>query len=162
MSIEQSVERPLTTIRRPFALHLSRMLRWIQLAVIIVVAAALLGRSSVAALDTTWLALHNVVRAWNWDLLGWEAAAILAKVDTVVRQPAQHLNPAERAEVVRAYQARAQQIAALEGEINARTATSGDAATGENARLQREIDRLRRQQHLYRQAVEQIIEGQVS
>jgi len=164
MNIEQSAEATLSVRRRP-AWRLRSLLRWLlnaaRIACLLLAAWALLGRGTLDAGDVTWTRINSELTGWGWDLVGWEAAAIGAKVAAGLTQPAQALDDGERAAVVRDYMARSQEINDLEWQINRLAAASGGAVTPEIASVQSAIDRLRHGQHLRQPAVEQIIEGQV-
>ena len=164
MNIEQSAEATLSVQRRS-AWRLRSLARWLlnaaRIACLLLAAWALLGRGTLDAGDVTWTRINSELTGWGWDLVGWEAAAIGAKVAAGLTQPAQALDDGERAAAVRDYMARSQAINDLEWQINRLAAASGGAITPEIASAQSAIDRLRHDQHLRQPAVEQIIEGQV-
>ncbi len=128
----------------------------------LVVGALLLGGGSIDSLSQIRLSINGKVSAWNWDLVAWEIEAISQKLGEGIRQPAAHLSAEEQVELVLSYLDRANQIGALERQIERIYAETGGQASAESAALQQQIDELRALQNADRPAAEVILEEQVA
>ncbi len=172
------------TLRSSFPLPLQlrgqAALRWKTLAgkliaalLVLLYSLSLLGSSAVPAAQVERLQLAALTSGWDWDFIRWEAGAISQKLRSQAVQPIRQLAALERAALVRSYLDSAQQIGAVEWQLDQvyaqpAPADSG-AATGVPAadtarqaqRLEARLTVLREQQTLVRPAVEQIIETQV-
>ncbi|MBW7885753.1 MAG: hypothetical protein H3C34_24605, partial [Caldilineaceae bacterium] len=133
-----------------------------RLAASFLLAFVLLGGSAVNGLDQTWRSLSVKVQNWDWDLLAWEIGALKEKAFEQVSRPALTLDRAQQAALVRSYSERAQQIATLEGKIDALFSASDGQVTVESQALQDQLTALRQEQAAVRTQVEQIIELQIS
>ena len=120
------------------------------------------GGSAIPATEAQQRGKAMIVAGWGFDLLGWEAEAITAKLRALLNQPAHGLTYAESVSLVHDYLERAQSIRKLENDINRAFAENNHQATPETKRWQEEVTALRAQQQAKRPAVEQIIEGQVA
>lgn len=123
---------------------------------------ALSGGSALPATQARDRGMAMIVAGWGFDLLGWEAEAIAAKLRALLNQPAYGLAYTEAVSLVRQYLERAQQIREIEKEINRSFAENQHKATPEVKQRQAQIAALRAQQQQKRPVVEQIIEGQIA
>lgn len=151
------------------------------LAAAVVVALALLGSANVDSFTQLRYSLDAKVDAWMWDLIAWEFTAVGRKVSEQFHQPAAGLTSTDQATLVQRYLTRAEEIRALEAQVEriyserassgagasgagaseAGARETGDAATAESISLQQQIDALRTEQDAARPAAEAILEGQV-
>jgi len=137
----------------------------------VVVALTLLGSANVDSFTQLRYSLDAKVDGWMWDLIAWEFTAVGRKVSEQFHQPAAGLTSTDQATLVQRYLARAEEIGALEAQVE-RIYSEGagsetgagetdGAATAESISLQQQIDARRTEQDAARPAAEAILEGQV-
>lgn len=126
------------------------------------IALAWSGGSALPATQARERGMAMIVAGWGFDLLGWEAEAVAAKLRAMLNQPAYGLTYVESISLVHQYLDRAQQIRELEREISRIFAENQHKATPEVNERQAQIAQLRIAQQQQRPAVEQIIEGQIA
>jgi hypothetical protein len=136
--------------------------RAVGLGFAIVLAFAVLGSSAVDALTARWRALETEVTGWTWNLLAWEAQALLDKANAQLANPAAQLTATQRDQLVQDYLDRAQKVGELEDRIDEIYSATAGAATAESRQLAAELEELRGRQETDNRAVEQIIQEQVS
>lgn len=122
----------------------------------------LLGGASIDSVTQMRYSINGKVGAWNWDLVVWEIEAISQKLGEGFRRPAAHLSPQEQVDLVLAYLDRANEVGALERQIERIYSETGGQATDESAVLQQQLDELRILQNRDRPAAEVILEGQIA
>ena len=131
------------------------------LVIVCTLALAGLGSAALPASEARLRMLGMYTAGYGFDLLGWEVDALGEKLRDWAAQPGAEYSPTQQAEVVRRYMARADQMRLAEEEMNRVLSEGGTGALAGAARMQRELQELRRQQQAERPAAEQIIQRQV-
>ena len=140
----------------------ARTRRTVFFLLMLTIALTLSGGSVLPATQARDRGMAMIVAGWGFDLLGWEAEAVAAKLRALLNQPAYGLTYAASVSLVHQYLERAQQIRELEREINRSFAENQHKVTPEVKQQQAQIAALRAQQQEKRSVIEQIIEGQVT
>ena len=84
----------------------------------VVVALTLLGSANVDSFTQLRYSLDAKVDGWMWDLIAWEFTAVGRKVSEQFHQPAAGLTSTDQATLVQRYLARAEEIGALEAQLD--------------------------------------------
>ena len=140
-----------------------RTIRKLLLYLLVIGGTALLMRGSSVSADYQQRAAYIMLTSGNtFSLIRWEVGALARKLEALFGQPASTIAAEAQTDAVLAYLSRSQQIAQIEGTLQAlmSEAQQADPATIEQAEA--ELRELRRQQDATRDAVEQIIQRQVS
>ncbi|MEZ4640469.1 MAG: hypothetical protein R2856_36855 [Caldilineaceae bacterium] len=131
-------------------------------AVMMLLALALLGRSTPAWLEARDQRIGAIVGPWRFDLVAWEIEAIGEKLFNAASRPAAAHPVADETALVKGYIADAQALGNLERQINELMAAEDATATTAIQALQQEVDALRQEQQQRRPMVESIIQQQVA
>ncbi|MBK8045831.1 MAG: hypothetical protein IPK16_01040 [Anaerolineales bacterium] len=132
------------------------------LVLVTLLGAAVIARSDLPGSEVIWRAIDTKIAHWDWDLLGWETAAIRSKVNAQFLQPVAGMNEEGRNALVQEYLNRSQQIAQTENALGTLYADQVHQDKTQISQLEARLQGLKAQQALVQPAVEQIVEQQIA
>ena len=159
------MERTLALPASPTALKTPPLLRrfrgWAGRFLLIFLVFELLGSSGPLMPGIVQQRINIAVTPWHWDLVGWEVAALVEKLETQFTLSLDEIPPQQRPLLVKEYLGRAQLIGQRNAEI-LQLLSQGAAETSDDvAALQSEVDDLRSENEAIRRQVELVIQSQV-
>jgi hypothetical protein len=105
--------------------------------------------------------INVAVTPWHWDLVGWEVAALVEKLETQFTLSLDEISPQQQPLLVKEYLGRAQLIGRRNAEILQLLSQGADQTSDDVAALQSEVDDLRSKNEAIRRQVELVIQSQV-
>jgi hypothetical protein len=97
--------------------------------------------------------INVAVTPWHWDLVGWEVAALVEKLETQFTLSLDEISPQQQPLLVKEYLGRAQLIGRRNAEILQLLSQGADQTSDDVAALQSEVDDLRSKNEAIRRQV---------